>query len=115
MPRNNAAGIIRRELIKIRRTVNSKTRELQSLKAELGRHEQALTLLSRRGRQGKAPARRINWDRALKRMPAQFTIADLSGSRYARGRSRPYIHQIVSRWKKKGQIRSTGKGKYQKI
>jgi hypothetical protein len=101
-------------MTKIRRTVNSKSRELQSLKAELRRHEQALTLLSRRARPGKAPARRINWERALKKMPAQFTIGDLSTSRYARGRSRAYIHQIVSRWKKRGQIRSAGKGKYQK-
>ncbi|MFQ5896342.1 MAG: hypothetical protein ACE5JJ_11115 [Nitrospinota bacterium] len=107
--------IVQSQIGRTQKGIEQKRRELRALQGELGRLRKAASLLGASGgAEARGPRKKVDWDKALARMPKGFTISELAATRAGKARSRAYLHQVVLRWKKKKLISSVGKGKYQK-
>ncbi len=116
----NLISSVRQEISQITKSIAQKSYELSGLNDELTKHERVYELLSDNRARRRAPRRRarksrtVDWNSALKGLPGSFTIGDLAKKSGARGKSNPYLRQIVVRWMKEGKTKRIGRGKYRK-
>lgn len=114
MARADVGRVLEGRIKDITKEIKTKTGEIKSLKADLRQLQKALSVIGGKQRARGRAGRMVNWDNVLKRMPATFTMDDLARTRAGKSRPRPYLNQVVLRWKRKGIIKSAGRGTYSK-
>jgi hypothetical protein len=111
---------VSREVARIRREIDRKSSELASLRDSLKQHLRVSKLLGTDNAR-KSGARKlskrgklVDWNALLKSLSNTFTLDELAKNKSARGKSRPYLHQVLVRWGKQGKVKRVSRGKYQK-
>ncbi len=114
----NLRASVRSVIKELKKNIDQKASELASLKEELKRHARAHEILGGDRARTRRPRARgksnvtVDWNSALERLPATFTIDNVA--RVAK-KPRGYLRQVVVRWAKQRKIRRTGRGKYRKV
>lgn len=104
---------VERELSRIHRRIADKTREIASLRNDLRKYQKVMGLVAPTN--GRRRGRQIRWDRVLAGLPPAFSLRDLAAADGASEKSRPYLQQVLQRWKRKGVVARRGRGLYRKV
>ncbi len=114
MVRADVGKVLEGRIKDIAKQIKTKTEEIKSLKGDLKQLQKALAVIGGKQRGRGRAGRMVNWDNVLKKMPTTFTMDDLARTPTGKSRPRPYLNQVVLRWKRKGSIKSAGRGAYAK-
>ena len=119
---------VRKEIDRLKKDLAVATGQVAALQEEIKRHELVYDMLDgrktgKRSRQGRSEAgalkrgprgAMIDWTAVFATLPDQFTLETMSAHETAGEKPRSYHRQVVSQWSKKGWVRRTGRGMYEK-